>query len=342
MDINQLKSNIKSGKISGVYIFTGEEEYLARHYLGLLKSSLALDDALAVFNNPRFDTDKASLADVKEAIKAPPMMSDYKLVEWHHKDFSSMKEGELSELEEIVGMIDEYPYAVVAFTASADAISLGTEKKPSPFAKRFAGKINILRFDKSTENQLYSWLKKHFDANGVGVTLDTLRALVFRSGHSMDVLNNEVEKLSALAKARGTGTVTAEMVDEVASSTPEADTYALSNAITDRNKQAAYSALEEMKFRRVDPTVVMGMIARTFDELLTVSNLLEDGHDSRDIERVTKMKEFKARIYIASAKKYKNAHLSEAVSNLARIDAASKFGGVAGYTAIELFISQYL
>lgn len=342
MDINGLKANIKAGKPSGIYIFTGEEEYLVRHYSKLLKDSLSLDDAFAVFNNPGFDGEGATFFDIKEAIKAPPVMSDYKLIEWHHVDFSSMKERELSELDEICELISEFPYAVLVFTSSADKVNLGTQKKPSAFVNRFGKKINILNFDKSSENQLYSWLKKHFDARGVSVTPDTLKALVFRSGHSMDVLKNEVEKLSALALARGCAAVSVDMVEEVASSTPEADTFALSNAILDRNRKAAFTALDEMKFKRVEPTVIMGMIARTYDELLSVSLLLDEGRGAADVEKVTGMKEYKARLYITAAKKYKSPHLSEAVSRLAKVDAASKFGGITGYTAIELFVSQYV
>lgn len=342
MDTNELKAAIKSGKLSGVYIFTGEEEYLVRHYLGVLRSALSLDEGLAAFNHIKLHADKGSHAAVVEAVKSPPMMSDYKLIEWSERDFSSMKESDFSALEELCELVSEHPYAVVAFTASADKLELGTQKRPSAFHKRFADKINILRFDKSTDNQLYAWLKKHFDASGVGVTPDTLRALVFRSGHSMDVLKSEVEKLSALALGRGVATVTPDMVDEVASSTPEADTYALSTAITDKNRRAAFAALEEMKFRRVDPAIIMGMIARSFGELLTASNLLDEGAGIQALSETTGMKEFKARITVAAAKKYKSEHLREAVSELSRIDAASKYGGITGYTAIELFISQYI
>ena len=137
--------------------------------------------------------------------------------------------------------------------------------------------------EKSNENQLYAWLKRHFDAHGVTVGLETVKALVFRSGRSMDVLANEVEKLSALALSRGKDIVTPEDVNEVASSTPECDTYALSNAILDRSRQKAYFALEEMKLRRVDHTIIMGMIARKVKADINVIALVgERGREVRE------------------------------------------------------------
>lgn len=340
MDITSFKSSLKTGQLSGIYLFAGEEDYLVRYYLNALRDKVAPDEAFAVFNNPVFDGNEVDFSAIAEAVKAPPMMSDLKLIEWRHADFSSMKEGDYESLDRLIELCSEYDYSVIAFTACDDGVDFGTAKKPSAFIKRFDSKINILRFEKSNENQLYAWLKKHFEAEGVTVGLDTVKALVFRSGKSMDVLANEVSKLSALALSRGKTTVTPDDVNEVASSTPECDTFALSNAILDRNKQKAYLALEEMKLRRVDPTVIMGMVAKTLDDLTAVAYLLDEGLGTSAINEHLKMNEFKLKMYIASAKKYGSKRLTEIISALAEADASSKYGGVTGYTAIELFISK--
>ena len=342
MDIQEFKQRLKSGQLTGVYILGGEEDYLVRYYLSALKKELNIDPAFEVFNYQSFDGEDIDFDAIVEAVKSPPMMSDYKLIEWRHADFTSLKDKELDKLEELCEAVSEYSYSVVAFSAIEEGIDFGTPKKPSSFVKRFDKKLGLLNFEKSTENQLYAWLKKHFDSHGVEVDLRTVEALVFRSGHSMDVLNNEVEKLSALVKARGRSRVTPEDVNEVASSTPECDTFALSGAITDRNKEKAYTALLDMKIKRVDPTVAMGMIARTYDELFSVAMLLEEGRGQEDIATFLKMNPYKVKIYIASARRYKRDHLSRIVTSLARADMNSKFGGINGYAAVELFLSQNL
>lgn len=342
MDITLFKSSLKKDNISGVYLFCGEEDYLVRYYLKTLRDRVAPDEAFAVFNNPVFDGNEVDFAQIVEAVKAPPMMSDQKLIEWRHADFTKMKESDLDALEELISVCEEYSYAVVAFTADGDGVDLGSAKRPSAFMKRFDKQMNILNFEKSTENQLYAWLKKHFDAHGIGVTLDTVKALVFRSGRSMDVLVGEVEKLCALAAARGKNAVTPDDVYEVASSTPECDTFALSNAILDRNKAGAYFALEDMKQRRVEPNIIMGMVARTFDDLSAISHLLDEGLGIGEIKDLLNMNEYRLKIYIPAAKKYGTKRLNEIICSLAEADAGSKYGGITGYTAIELFISRNL
>lgn len=342
MDLSGFRAKLKSGDLGGVYILGGEEDYLVRYYLSELRNAAGVEPAFAVFNNPVFDGEEVDFSAIMEAVKSPPMMSDYKFIEWRHADFASMNEKELESLSVIADEVKEYPYAVVAFTADGEGIDFGTPKKPSSFVKKFGNKINIVPFEKSNENQLYAWLKKHFDSRGVEVSLDTVKALVFRSGRSMDVLVNEVEKLSAMVLARGKKTVTPDDVAEVASSTPECDTFALSNAILDRNKQKAFLALEEMKIRRVDPMVIMGMIAKTFDDLAAVAFLLDEGRGSESINEVLKMNEYKLKIYVAAAKRYGAERLSEILAAFTEADAGSKYGGVTGYTAVELFLMRNL
>jgi len=340
MDTNELKARIKSGALSGVYIFGGEENYLIKYYLKLLSDAVAGDEAFAVFNSVSFEGAEVDFEELAEAVKSPPMMADYKLIVWKRADFSAMKEKALAELEALVALVSEHPWAVVAFVAADEGIDFGTPKKPSSFMRRFSPAISILRFERSTENQLYAWLKKHFDAAGVGVTLDTLKALVFRSGRSMDVLANEVEKLSALALERGLSAVTPREVEEVATSSPECDTFAFSTAIMERNKPLMFDALLDMRNKRVDPTVIIGMMARTYNELLTVALMLEDGVAGADIEGILKINPYRLKHIVAAAKRYGADRLSSIAEILSRTDAGAKYGGIMGYTAIELFVSQ--
>ena len=340
MDANELKARIKSGSLSGVYIFGGEENYLVKYYLKLLSDAASGDEAFAVFNSVAFEGDEVDFEELAEAVKSPPMMADYKMIVWKRADFSAMKEKSLEALEELCGLVSEYPWAVVAFSAKDEGLDFGTPKRPSSFIKRLGARINILHFEKSTENQLYAWLKKHFDSRGVGVTLDTLKSLVFRSGKSMEVLASEVEKLSSLALARGLSTVGVSEVEEVATSSPECDTFALSTAITERNRALMFDALMDMRSKRIDPTVIMGMMARTYSELLTVALLLEDGVGMADIEAILKINPYRLKHLAPAAKRYGAQRLSQIVESLSRVDAGAKFGGIVGYTAIELFVTQ--
>jgi len=338
MELNDFKAKLKSGSLGGCYVFCGEEDYLKRYYLGELLKAAEPDETMAVFNHLSFDGAEVDVSALLEAVKAPPMMSDYKIVEWKYPALDKMKDSQLDAFEQCLDIMDGDGYTVMTFFV-ADG-ELATGKRAGKFTKRFGERVNILRLDKSTDTQLLSWLKRHFDAKGIGASEDTLKALLFRSGHSMSTLNQEVEKLTALALARGLGVITESEVNEAASTTAESDTFALSNAILDKNKKAAYLALSEMKSRRVDPIIITAMMARTYSDLVTVAMLMEDGMGAQDIAQALKMNPYKLKIYMQAAKKYTLERARKILAELSRMDTASKYGGITGYAGIELFVGK--
>lgn len=342
MDLNEFKGRLKSGNPTGWYIFSGEEDYLKKYYMNELRSAIVADESFALFNYVAFDGADIDFSAVAEAIKSPPMMSDYKLIEWKFANLDGLKESEKTALESLFELKEEHPYAVFAIMPSSDGFDPGTQKKPSRLAARFEKGFDILNFSKSTDTQLLAWLKKHFDAEGVSVDVNTLNALLFRTGRSMEVLNNEVVKLCCYAKANGRTAATPSDVETVSSSTAECDAFALSNAVLEKNTAKAFVALTDLKHRRVEPQTVIAMLERTYSELTSVALLLDEGKDSHDIESILKFHPFKARLYIGAAKKFGTKRLSESLSELCRADASSKSGGISGYGMVEMFITRHL
>ncbi len=344
MNIQELKDKIKSGAIGGAYIFAGEEDYLKKFYASELAKIASPEPSFDIFNHVMFDGETVDFASIKEAVSSPPMFSDYKLIEWRYASFDSMKESELKQLLELADYIKNYPYAALVFIATSEGFSAGTVKRPSRLASRLKGAFSLVNFEKSTDAQLMGWLKKHFDSRGIKVTASALSALIFRSGHGMDVLRGEVEKLSAYLKANSIDTLTEAEVTLVASSTLECDAFALSSAVTDKNREAAYVAILDMKMRRIEPAVVLATLTRAFSELVIVSLLLDEGKRASDIEAYLKWNPYKIKISINAARAWGTKRLTEATSRLRSLDAASKSNGTsgAGFGMVERFIAEYL
>ncbi len=340
MELNDFKALLKTDAIAGTYVFTGEEDYLKRYYLGVLRDKAVGNDSFATFNHAVYDGEEIDFASLRDDILSPPMFEPYKMIEWKYPDFEGMKESELAELDKLLDLVASTDYAVLAFLVSEGDIDIGTQKKESKFVKRFGDRMRILNFDRSTDQQLLAWLKRHFDAEGVGVNIDVLNTLIFRAGHSMTVLNNEVIKLCMLAKSRGQSEISVKDVELCAASTPECDTFALSNAILERNKKGAFLALEEMKSRRLDPIMILGMMSKTYTDIANVVMMLGDGIGQGDIQTATKMNPYKMKLYLAAAKRYTPEKVSAILAELARVDTGAKYGGVTGYTAIEMFVAK--
>lgn len=342
MTVAELKAKIRSAEPGGAYIFCGEEDYLKKYYLREFVNICCPDETFALFNCVVFDGADIDIAEIAESLKAPPMMSDYKLIEWKYPDIEHMSESEKKLMCELADSIADYPYIIFILFTNTEGFVPGTQKRPSKLAARFAKSYNIVNFEKSTDAQLIGWLKRHFDAEGIAVSADVLSALIFRSGHAMEVLNNEVKKLTAYAKANTLPTLTKAEIDLVASATIECDAFALSTAITNKSREGAFIAIKDMVSRRIEPGAVLATLARSFGELVTVSLLLDEGMDAKDIESLLAWNQYKIKICIASAKKWGTQKLSAATSRLRELDAQSKSGGISGYKTVEMFVCEYI
>ena len=73
-----------------------------------------------------------------------------------------------------------------------------------------------------------------------------------------------------------------------------------------------------------------------------VGALAAEGHGAPDIASALGMAPFKVGLCVTGAKRYGKEALASIVSEIARVDAESKFGGLSGYTAVELFIAKYV
>ena len=340
MELNNFKAKLDSDNLSGCYIFSGEEDYLKKHYLSVLRRACISDDAFSAFNHIIFDGGEIDFAELLDAVKAPPMFERYKLVEWRYASFNKLTEGALEAFNLVLEIVNESDCIVLAFIVGEGEIDLGTAKKPSKLVKSLEGKVNILNFEKQSDSQILAWLKKHFDKEQISVTRDTLEALLFKSGHSMSVLANEVDKLSYMLKSRGENVLTCSHVDECASSTVECDSFALSNAVLSRDKRAAYLALEEMKMERGDPFMIMGILGKVYSELASVVFLLSDGVSQADVKDVLNMNPYKLQKYVTAAKNYPPARIAKIMNELARVDTEAKYGGIMGYSAIDIFVAK--
>ena len=97
-----------------------------------------------------------------------------------------------------------------------------------------------------------------------------------------------------------------------------------------------------MKSRRVDPIMILGMMAKTYTDIAAVTLMVKDGVNQNDVQSATGMNPYKLKLYVAAAKKYTQEQIRQILSEIASVDTGAKYGGVTGYTAIELFVSKYL
>ncbi len=341
MTDTELRAALKSPPIPWL-ILGGEEGYLVRHYLGEIRKKLAPDEALAAFNHLRFEGEEIDFSRLEEAITAPPMMADYKLIEWHLADFERMKAKDVERFIALCALKSDYPNVTVLFPIEeGKLIPPQKGKKPSRRYAEIAEGIDCVFFPRSEDSRLLGWISRHFAEEKVAYTPELGRELIARCGHSMDILAGEIDKLTSFAHATGKETLTVEEVRHVTCATYEADAFGLTNAILAGNAAAAYENLRDMKNRRVDPTLIFGSVFRLFCDLLAVARLREEGLNPAAIRTATGLHEYKVTLYLRALGNRNAARLERTLQKCRELDLAAKMGAV-NYSGLERLIAEEL
>ena len=157
------------------------------------------------------------------------------------------------------------------------------------------------------------------------------------SRESSCVSSAETEKLAYYVLWNGRNEVTAEDIKNVSIAEIASDTFALANSVADGRYDDAMRALSVMKFRRVEPVMVMSDVSRVISELVAVKAMCEEGLSPQAISSTMKMNEYKVKLYVGNVAGKSMTKLTRALELCSEADLALKLSPQ-GYTAIEKLI----
>ena len=330
----QMKSSLKGG-----YLFFGDEDYLKQFDLDAARKLIAPDEAFAFFNDFRIDALDFTPDKLIDALMPLPMGADAKIISVTGLSIDTMRPSELDALCDALQMLSEYDYNVVIVSVPAGLLNPGyLPKRPSAALQKLSEHLTPVQFDRSTPAKLQAWCAKHFEHNGVSASPDACRTLIELCGQEMFILAHEVDKLSYFVLAENRREVSVEDVRSIAIATSEYDAFAFANALLESRYADALSVLSTMKQRRVEPIAALSEITRVFCDLYTVFSLTDAGLTAYDVQKQTKMHEYKVRLYQKSALSSGRQKLLRALSLAAEADTLLKLSASDGYAAIERVI----
>ncbi len=323
-----------------VFLFFGEEDYLKLAALRETRAALCPDPAMAFFNDITIDFTDYTPERLLDAMAAPPMMTEAKLIVLRDFDFTAARATEMAEdLLTVLAQIEEYDYNCIIIYAAQEMLDWGyLPKRPSAMLRRLGEIATPVWFEAPKDARLARWAGKHFAHYGVTAAPEVCTALISYAGKTMFVLANEIEKLAFFVKEHGRSKVTAADIRTVAVPAMLPDTFALSNAILEGNGRAALDALAVLKFERVEPTVILGDIARVFGDLQGVRVLLDAGKSTKEISAALKMHEYKVGILVKSLSGISPARFARVIDLVAATDLQIK-STYADYGPLERLIA---
>lgn len=252
----ELKKHIKKKQFLPVYVIYGTEQLSIKRYTEMLTEAVA-GKAPSDFNFHRF-SGEINLDELAAAMQIVPFMSEYNCVLLTDIFLDSMDPDETARLKEILAqnisgtvvIISMPSYVPKKNTAVLTSIIKKAEKNGS-----------VCKFEKPDKRTLVRYAVKWANENGKRISEINAIKLVEKCGDDLNLLKNEVNKISAYSKGEE---ISYEDIEKLAVVTREERIFALSDAVLYGNGDKAFSVLDMLFYQREEPVVILYVISTAF------------------------------------------------------------------------------
>ncbi len=323
--MTDLKNQIKTGNINGVYLLYGQEIFVKDSYLKKM-TELIDDGGMPDFNKIIIDAQKADLSEIDDAIESFPMLCEKKLILLKDsKIFKSPKE----EVKEYWSKrLDSIPdYVVLVFDEKE-------VDKRSALLKKIAKCGLVCEFEIMSQNDTVTWVERQVLNNGKKIDKSVAQYFVSVCDEGLSNVKNELDKLLSYCDKQ----IGKSDVDKIVSKAVGVKVFELTNYIMAKNADGAMKILSDLKTVKEPAFKLLYLLSGTFDKMLKSSLLLAEGNSYSDIATKIKVAPFIAQKYANSARGFGENYLTERIIAAANIDLQIKNGQIGDWDALELYV----
>jgi DNA polymerase-3 subunit delta len=305
-----------------ISLFYGDEDFLLD---GELKS---IRGKYSEFNYERINGEKGELDKVIPALTTPPLLGGDRLVVIDSLKYDDEDEeklfGVLKDLDESVRLIFIYYEG------------LDKRRKFFKLIEKIGEVKEFKSFTEWEQDKVLAWIAnrvKFYGKKMGGHAADLLTEIV---GGNLRMLDKEIEKIATYIGDRDL--IDEKDVSKLASS-GEADAFALSNALRDKNTREAVECLNRLFKDNQDPHMLIGMLAKLYRMLIQVKYLEDKGLGQYDIARELSAKPFFIKKCQEKTGKFTLKELAKDIMMLHRADLKMKSGSPPRLT-MEMLIPE--
>ncbi|MGI5979463.1 MAG: DNA polymerase III subunit delta [Oscillospiraceae bacterium] len=318
-----------------LYLLWGEEDYLRESFFAELKKA-CLSDGGDEFNYHRLSGESFDLQALSQAIDAMPFLGGRSLIEVRDFDPNAVKDAKAEDGEKNEKKQQGKQDAAVLTDVLSDiptyctvVLLLPTGVSPDGrlgFVRTLKKLGNAIEFTTQPQSQLVGWIARRFAALGKTISRENCEKLIFTSGEHMTRLVPEIEKI-----AGGTAgeEVTARDIDRLAQHIPEADVFAMTDRLAEKNFDAAAALLAELLASRENhPIMLLALIGGQMRKLYVARVALDSNLGADFVMKACNLKmSFLAEKLLRAAKGFTTPQLAHAVELCAQCDYRMKSSG---------------
>ena len=206
----------------------------------------------------------------------------------------------------------------------------------------------VQEFKKMSSIEIAPWIRNEFQKRGADISFKAVQELVSLVGVNLWCLDNEIDKLIAYKKGlipkitedNKKVQIDVEDIFELVKGIFDENIFALTDAISARNKVLALKILEEQYEAGLTDSYLISMIIRQVKILLKIRSGLDSELDSKQITSELKLHPFIIQKGINQVRNFNLETLKKMFAKLLDIDKDTKTGRGNTRTFLSIFLSK--
>ena len=310
-EINEIVSDIKSGKVKPIYLLTGEEPYYIDKISDFIEANI-LQEEEKEFNQTVMYGRDVEIEDIVGAAKRFPMMAEKQVIIIKEAQYLSRTIDKLAAYAK-----NPQPSTVLVLNYKYNKI----DKRKAVF-KAIRSSGLVYESKRLYENQVSDWIRRVLGGKNYQVEPKAAQMLVEFLGTDLSKINNELQKLITILPPKTI--ITPQHIEDNIGISKDYNNFELRKAVGEKQVLKANQIIQYFAQNpKGNPLVVtISLLNSYFTQLL-----IYHGLQNKSIDHVAKalgIRTFFVVDYITAAKNYPMRKVAQIISLLRDADVKSK------------------
>ena len=318
-----LNQDIKTGEFKQIYLLYGEEAFLKNSYKNRLKEAIIGDDTI---NFARFEGKGLDVDELIRLADTMPFFAERRLILVEDSGFFK------SASDALVQYLPSMPDTTILLFVETEV------DKRNRLYKKVKDMGYAAELNRQDSAQLARWAGGILTREQKKITKHTMELFLSMAGDDMENIRMELEKL--ISYTLGREVITDEDVLAVCTVQVTNRIFEMVSAIVNRQPRKAMDLYEDLLTLKEPPMRILFLIARQFNQLLQVKDLMGKGMDKGTIASKLKMQPFVVGKTMPQARQFGREQILSYVEFCVETEEAVKSGRLQDRLAVELLITR--
>lgn len=322
--MQRLIQDLKNGDFKKIYLLYGQEAYLRKQYKDKLKAAMIGEDTM---NFNYYEGKAFTVGEVIDQAETMPFFADRRLILIENSGLFKSGGEQMAEY-------------LKAPAEGVNFLFVETEiDKRSKLFKAVQSGGCAVEFATQDETTLKRWILQMIKKENKNISENTLNLLLEKTGTDMENIHKECEKLFCYCLDRDV--ITSQDVEAICTKRISSHIFDMIEAIGNKNQKKALELYYELIALKEPPMRILFLVARQFNMLLQVKELVKKGYGNKAIGEKIGLPGFIAGKYVSQAARFEKNIIREALETCVSTEEAIKTGKITDHMGLEMIIVQY-